>query len=135
MTIRPAFALLLALSIGACADRPATTSSSIQHSATLTEEIRIGASYLAGAPRQPRLDVGWATVRAADAPPAALALRVVATEKQAEGDQKPRVKNAAFSLKDDNYRGPYVLDEIEEIWLTLPPLKEEKKEEKKLRQE
>lgn len=67
----------------------------------------------------------------ADAPAASLALRVVATEKQAEGDQKPRVKNAAFSLKDDNYRGPYVLDEIEEIWLTLPPLKEEKKEEKK----
>lgn len=42
MTIRPAFALLLALSIGACADGPATTSSSIPRSATLTEEIRIG---------------------------------------------------------------------------------------------
>ena len=34
------------------------------------DEIRIGASYLAGAPRQPRLDVGWATLRAVDAPPA-----------------------------------------------------------------
>ena len=34
------------------------------------DEIRIGASYLAGAPRQPRLDVGWATLRAVDVPPA-----------------------------------------------------------------
>lgn len=64
----------------------------------------------------------------ADAPPASLALRVVATEKKAEG--KGIEETAVFSFKDDNYRGPYALDEIQEVWLTLPPVKE-KKEEKK----
>jgi hypothetical protein len=68
----------------------------------------------------------------ADAPAASLSLRVIATEKKAEGDTaKPIQKTAVFSFKDDNYRGPYVLDEIADIWITLPPVKEEKKEEKK----
>jgi hypothetical protein len=67
-----------------------------------------------------------------DAPAASLSLRVIATEKKAEGDTAKSVeKTAVFSFKDDNHRGPYVLDEIEDIWLTLPPVKEEKKEEKK----
>ena len=68
----------------------------------------------------------------ADAPPVGLALRILAKEKKAEGDPgKPVEKAAVFSFKDDNYRGPYVLDEIEEIWLTLPPVKEEKKADEK----
>jgi len=68
----------------------------------------------------------------ADAPPASLSLRVIATEKKAEGDTaKPIAKTAIFSFKDANYRGPYVFDEIPDIWLTLPPVKEEEKEEKK----
>jgi len=36
-----------------------------------------------------------------------------------------------FSFKDDNYRGPYVIDEIADIWFVLAPVKEEKKEVKK----
>lgn len=67
----------------------------------------------------------------ADAPAAALAVRVLASEKGAEGDTKVLKKTAVFSFKDDKYRGPYIVDGIEAIWLTLPPAKEEKKEEKK----
>lgn len=66
----------------------------------------------------------------ADAPAAALALRVVAEEKEAAGDKKGLKKTAVFSFKDDKYRGPYALDEIEEIWLTLPPVKAESEEKK-----
>ena len=71
-----------------------------------------------------------------DAPAASLPLRILAKEKKAEGDTgKPIEKSAVFSFKDDNHRGPYVLDEIADIWLTLPPVKEEKKEEAKEKKE
>jgi len=57
-------------------------------------------------------------------------LQVVATELKTEGDAgKALEKTAVFSFKDDNHRGPYLIDEIAEIWLTLPPVKEEKKPE------
>jgi hypothetical protein len=36
-----------------------------------------------------------------------------------------------FSFKDDNQRGPYAIDEAKDLWLTLPPPKEEKKPEPK----
>ncbi|MBL9156308.1 MAG: PPC domain-containing protein [Verrucomicrobiales bacterium] len=62
-------------------------------------------------------------------------LRVVFKEEKAEGAKSE--KTAVFSFKDDNYRGAYAIDEIESVWLALPPVKEEpkkeapKKEEKK----
>lgn len=65
----------------------------------------------------------------ADAPAFSGALRVVGTEKIAEG--KGAERTAVFSFKDDNYRGPYVIDEIADIWFVLAPVKEEKKEVKK----
>ncbi|MBC7854014.1 MAG: hypothetical protein IAF94_11300 [Pirellulaceae bacterium] len=36
-------------------------------------------------------------------------------------------KSAVFSFKDDSYRGPYVLDEMQDIWVVLAPVKVEKK--------
>jgi DNA ligase 1 len=42
-------------------------------------EVEIGAGYLAGSPRQPRLDIGWAGVRAVD-PPAAAAATLTLTD-------------------------------------------------------
>ena len=65
----------------------------------------------------------------ADAPAFSGALRVVAVEKKTEG--KGREKVAVFSFKDDNYRGPFAVNEIADIWLTLAPVKEEKKPEPK----
>lgn len=55
--------------------------------------------------------------------------RVILSDPSAkEGAGK---QTAVFSFKNDNWRGPYALDEISELWLTLPPKKEEKKEEPK----
>ena len=65
----------------------------------------------------------------ADAPPFSGPVGVLAKEIGKEG--KPLEKNAVFTFKDDNYRGPYALDEVKEIWVTLPPVKEEKKPEPK----
>lgn len=64
----------------------------------------------------------------ADAPGHSGSIRVLAKERKEEGAQE---RTAVFSFKDDNYRGPYALNEIADIWLILPPLppKEEKKEE------
>lgn len=61
-----------------------------------------------------------------DAPAFAGPIRLVAKERE-ESDAKERT--AVFSFKDDNYRGPYAIDELPDLWLTLPPVKEEKKEE------
>lgn len=55
--------------------------------------------------------------------------RVVLTDPTAKGASAKQV--ATFSFKNDNWRGPYALDGITELWLTLPPKKEEKKEEPK----
>ena len=65
----------------------------------------------------------------ADAPAFSGALRVVATEKKTEGKGVEKV--AVFSFKDDSYRGPYVVNEVADVWLTLAPVKEEKKPEPK----
>jgi hypothetical protein len=64
----------------------------------------------------------------ADAPGFSGPIRVIAKETKAG---KPLEKTAAFSFKDDNQRGPYALDEVKDLWLTLPPPKEEKKPEPK----
>ena len=65
----------------------------------------------------------------ADAPAFSGAVRVLVTEKKAEG--KGAEKTAVFSFKDDNYRGPYSVNEVADVWLTLAPKKEEKKPEPK----
>lgn len=64
----------------------------------------------------------------ADAPGFSGPIRVIAKETKAE---KPLEKTAVFSFKDDNQRGPYAIDEAKDLWLTLPPPKEEKKPEPK----
>lgn len=43
-------------------------------------------------------------------------------------EKRPKIeKVATFSLKDDNWRGPYAVETLDRAWLTLPPKKEEKK--------
>lgn len=49
----------------------------------------------------------------------------------AETGEKGAKTHAVFSFKNDNWRGPYALDEIDSIWLTVPPKKEEPKKEAK----
>lgn len=65
----------------------------------------------------------------ADAPAFSGALRLVAAEKKAEA--KGTEKTAVFSFKDDNYRGPYLINEVADIWFVLAPVMEDKKEAKK----
>jgi hypothetical protein len=60
-------------------------------------------------------------------------LRVVFKEEKAEGAKLE--KAAVFSFKDDNYRGAYAIDEIESVWLALPPVKEEPKKEEPKKEE
>ncbi len=55
-------------------------------------------------------------------------VRVVARERKESDGALERI--ALFSFVDDNWRGPYAIDEFPELWLVLPPAKEEKKEEK-----
>lgn len=58
---------------------------------------------------------------------------VVQVSEKAEGEEKlGKPKAAVFSFRDDNYRGPYAVMEISDIWLTLPPVPKPKpgKEEK-----
>jgi len=54
-------------------------------------------------------------------------------EKAAEGEKAPPLRLAQFSYTDDNSRGPYLLEEASQIWLTVPHVKKEEKktEEKK----
>ncbi len=61
-----------------------------------------------------------------DAPAYDGPIRIVAKERK-EGEAMERT--AVFPFKDDNYRGPYAVDEVSDLWLTLPPVKEEKKDE------
>jgi hypothetical protein len=56
----------------------------------------------------------------ADAAPVSKGFRVIVTET---ADKKTREKPAVFSFTDDNFRGPYALDSVETIWLTLVPEK------------
>jgi len=63
-----------------------------------------------------------------DAPGFSGPVRVVAKETRSE---KPLEKTAVFSFKDDNQRGPYAIDETKDLWLTLPPAKEARKDDKK----
>ncbi len=55
-----------------------------------------------------------------DAPGFSGPVRVVVSESG-------KKQNAVFSFKDDNWRGPYAMDQIDQIWLTHPPKKEEPK--------
>ncbi len=55
------------------------------------------------------------------------AIRVVATEKT-EGDGKAESREAVISFKDDNYRGPYLLNDYSDLWLTLAPIPEKKEQ-------
>lgn len=64
-----------------------------------------------------------------DAKPLDAPVRILAKEKRDDGSGKE--KTVVFSFKDDNYRGPYALDETPDLWLTLPPPKEETKVEEK----
>jgi hypothetical protein len=60
-------------------------------------------------------------------------LGVLFKEEKAEGAKLE--KSAVFTFKDDNYRGPYALDEIVTFWLALPPKKEEPKKEEPKKEE
>jgi len=55
---------------------------------------------------------------APDAPGFSGPIRVLVREKKGE---HPMERIAAFSLKNENQRGPYALDEVKNLWLTLPP--------------
>lgn len=61
-------------------------------------------------------------------------LTIQVFEKGEDGKKTGKPKEAVFSFKDDNYRGPYVMMEIPSIWLTIPPAAEKeaaKEKEKK----
>ncbi len=45
-------------------------------------------------------------------------IRIRLTEK---GGESPKSHLAAFTFQDSNARGAYLIDEIEDIWLTIPP--------------
>ncbi|MCB1076774.1 MAG: hypothetical protein KDM64_03000, partial [Verrucomicrobiae bacterium] len=69
---------------------------------------------------------------AADARAASVPIRVRVVEKT--GGEEPRNRVAAFSFQDSNARGPYLIDEIADLWLTVkakPPDKKSKDEAKK----
>lgn len=63
----------------------------------------------------------------ADAPAFSGPFRVVLSDPASKDPGHKQV--AAFSFRNDNWRGPYALDEITDLWLTLPPKKEEPKKE------
>ncbi len=69
----------------------------------------------------------------ADAKPFQKPFRIQLKEKAAEGEKAPPLRLAQFSYTDDNSRGPYLLEEASQIWLTVPHVKKEEKktEEKK----
>ena len=69
----------------------------------------------------------------ADAKPFQKPFRIQLKEKAAEGEKAPPLRLAQFSYTDDNSRGPYLLEEASQIWLTIPHVKKEEKktEEKK----
>jgi hypothetical protein len=97
------------------------------HKEKLTLSIpELPAGITASSPEVPEKggDVQIKLEAKADAVPFSKPLRVVVTETAADNKTKESV--APFSFKDDNYRGPYALDSVETIWLTLPPVKEEK---------
>lgn len=70
----------------------------------------------------------------ADAPAFSGPFRLVAAEVPGEGDAdkadkgKPLRRDALSTFVDDKWRGPYAIDEFPQLWLTLPPAKEEKKD-------
>jgi hypothetical protein len=72
-----------------------------------------------------------------DAPAFSGPFRLVATERRGEGEEdkgEPLARDAVFTFVDDNWRGPYAIDEFPDLWLTLPPpppKEEEKKEDAK----
>jgi len=61
-----------------------------------------------------------------DAPAFDGPIRLVAKEAKEGGTL---ARTVVFSFKDDNYRGPYAIDEFPDLWLTLPPMPPAKEEE------
>lgn len=58
-------------------------------------------------------------------------IRIILSEKP-EGEAKGKEKPASFTFQGTDARGPYLIDETEEVWLTIPPPPPPpKKEEKK----
>lgn len=68
-----------------------------------------------------------------DAPAFSGPLRIVLTETGEKATGK--MTTAVFTFRNDNWRGPYALDTIDAIWLTLPPKKEEPKKEEAKKEE
>ena len=56
------------------------------------------------------------------------------TEKGEDGGGERR-KSAVFSFQDDNARGPYLIEETSDLWLTIPPVVEDGAEEEKVEKE
>lgn len=66
-----------------------------------------------------------------DAAPFQKPIAIEIFELDEEKKKKATSQKAVFSFKDDNYRGPYAVMELPDVWLTIPPKKEPKAEEKK----
>ncbi len=66
-----------------------------------------------------------------DAAPFQMPVTIEVFELDDEKRKKAHSQKAVFSFKDDNYRGPYAVMELPEVWLTIPPKKESKASEKK----
>lgn len=54
-------------------------------------------------------------------------IRIQFNEKAVEGESASSPAFARFSFANDNSRGPYLLEEAQQIWLTIPPAKKEEK--------
>lgn len=59
-----------------------------------------------------------------DAPAFQSPLTIQVKAERTDGGEPGEPMRAVHSFQDDNYRGPYVIMELPEIWLTIPPRKE-----------